>query len=194
MLKIDLKIFIIPTDLSNTDEHQNTGNKKFDTRDLVFLDSSAEVKAYNESCEQCKTSPTDYALVNGAFHSWLDYTKTGKRGVANIWLRSADSKWATNVIGNDGDLNYKSVKDSEASLCPALRLDASALSSAKNANPDIFKIASVHNVYGEEIYHTIEFGEYPKTYVGERLNSELERVYQKSETGFLKPTERLSAF
>lgn len=97
MAKIDLKSFIIPTDLSNTDEEQNTGNKRFDTRDLVFLDSSSEVEAYGESREARKTSPTDYALVNGAFHYWEGKTRTGKKGVANIWLRSAYSLYITRV-------------------------------------------------------------------------------------------------
>lgn len=188
MAKIDLKSFIIPTDLSNTDEEQNTGNRMFDTRDLVFLDSSSEVEAYGESREERKTSPTDYALVNGAFHSWADSTKTGKRGVACIWLRSAYSNNKTQNVGYDGDIYHFPVKRNYMTLCPALRLDFFAIISARCASGDDFKVSTVTNERGDELYHTIEFGEYPKTYVGERLNAELEKAYMYSETGYLKPT------
>lgn len=67
MAKIDLKNFIIPTTLSNTDANQNMGDSSFDTRDLVFLDSADEIRAYNESKMRCRISATDWALVNGAF-------------------------------------------------------------------------------------------------------------------------------
>lgn len=42
MKREDLRSRIIPTTIDNTDESQNTGNKKFNTTDLIYLDS------YNE--------------------------------------------------------------------------------------------------------------------------------------------------
>ena len=187
MAKIDLKNFIIPTTLSNTDADQNMGDSRFDTRDLVFLDSADEIRAYNEDREQRRSSVTDWALVNGAFHKWQRYTLTGKEGVANHWLRSANSKYRTNVVGNDGDLYNKYVKDNRITLCPALRLNLSSVISARSASGDIFKIGTVENSSGSELYHTIEFGEYPKTYVGNRVNEELEKAYYDGDR-FLKST------
>lgn len=126
MEKIDLKSFIIPTTLSNTDAEQNMGDSSFDTRDLVFLDSSDEIRSYNEDREERRSLVTDWALVNGAFHKWQRYTLTGKEGVAIHWLRSANSLYETNVIVYDGDLNLRSVKNNTLTLCPALRLNLSS--------------------------------------------------------------------
>ena len=38
----DLRSQIIPTKISNTDENGKTRNKKFDTEDLIYLDSYYE--------------------------------------------------------------------------------------------------------------------------------------------------------
>lgn len=42
MKREDLRSKIIPTTIENTDESQNTGNKKFNTTDLIYLDSYSE--------------------------------------------------------------------------------------------------------------------------------------------------------
>ena len=187
-MAIDLKKFIIPTNLSNTDEEQNTGNKKFDTKDLVFLDSIDEVEEYNESRDASKTSPTDYALANGAFHSWYDYTITGNEGTATIWLRSAEDVYYVRVIDEKGNFSYISVDDRSLTLCPALRLNLSSVISAQSASRDNFKVGAVKNAKGVELYHIIEFGEYPKTYVGDKFNKALEQAYLGLGTDYIKPT------
>ena len=55
----------------------------------------------------------------------------------------------------------------------------------KNQNMDLYKIAPVVGNGGLILYHTIEFGEYPKTYVGDKLNKKLEREMLR---GALKAT------
>lgn len=178
MAKINLKSFIIPTILSNTDaDQENVGDHSFDTRDLVFLDSDDEIRAYNEGSAELSSSVTDWALVNGAFHRWRKYTLTGKEGVTTHWLRSAYSTYSADAINSDGDLNCEYVKSRNSTLCPALRLNLSSVISARNASGAFFKIDTVKNGIGSELYHTIEFGEYPKTYVGEEFNDELENAY-----------------
>lgn len=69
-----------------------------------------------------------------------------------------------------------------------MRLNLSSIISARSASRDNFKVSTVTNERGDELYHTIEFGEYPKTYVGERLNAELEKAYMYFEMGAVKPT------
>lgn len=42
MKREDLRSKIIPTTIENTDETQKTGNEKFNTTDLIYLDSFNE--------------------------------------------------------------------------------------------------------------------------------------------------------
>ena len=42
MKREDLRSKIIPTTIENTDEFQNKGNKRFNTTDLIYLDSYDE--------------------------------------------------------------------------------------------------------------------------------------------------------
>lgn len=42
MKRIDLRSKIIPTTIKNVDNSQNIGNKKFNTTDLIYLDSCDE--------------------------------------------------------------------------------------------------------------------------------------------------------
>ncbi len=62
----NLTEFIVPTKLDNTDEHQESGNKRFQTEDLIYLESHDDVK-YRSS--ELVTYSTDYAVMNDAFLS-----------------------------------------------------------------------------------------------------------------------------
>lgn len=95
MAKEDLTSFIIPVVLDNTDEHQRSGDKKFRTEDLIYLDSYDEVRKIPQ--DERIISPTDYAIANGAFQYWRMVSRTGKEGTSNYWLRSAS-------YGRDGAL------------------------------------------------------------------------------------------
>ena len=191
MSKINLKDYIVPARLYNTDNNGNYGDGRFDTIDLIFLEAAEirtydGVRMYNGPVEQHKTSPTDYALVNGALQSWPDY-KTDKKGQAITWLRSADF-FGVKVFDPNGYCNFKDVDTRNVSLRPVLHINLSSVISARSASRDLFKIGTVKNDNGDELYHTIEFGEYPKTYVGEKLNAELEKAYMCLDAGYIKPT------
>ena len=56
MKREDLRNKIIPTTIENTDENQLTGNKKFNTTDLIYLDS------YDEQYNGKKTNLERYFL------------------------------------------------------------------------------------------------------------------------------------
>ncbi len=105
MSDVSLKKFILPVLLRNTDENQNVGNEKFNTTDIVFLESKEEVSGYSENSSQRQTSPTDYALANGAYHWWEGVTQKGKKGVSWHFLRSASSEDKSDIVNVAGDLN-----------------------------------------------------------------------------------------
>ena len=174
--KIDLKSFIVPTKLENTDEEQKYGDSSFDTKDLIYLESWLDVE--NIPKDERIVYPTDYAVMNGCCTS-------GKYGLLNkescaTWLRSDISTGLVNVVNFNGENNGMLVNWLElTTICPTLRLDLSAVISARRLPQDVFKINDVVNKNGRVLYHTIEFGEYPKTYVGETKNKELENLYSE---------------
>ena len=198
--KIDLKSFIVPTKLDNTDENQEHGDSNFDTKDLIYLESWLDVKNIQE--KERVVYPTDYAVMNGSSMSTQNYGPMKKRS-CEIWLRSAGDPsyvYCTNFGGNDEcwdvDMDF-------LTICPALRLDLSAVISARKLSQDVFKINDVVNKNGKVLYHTIEFGEYPKTYVGETKNEELENLYfekslvntSKTYTGrYIKENRKLASY
>ena len=198
--KIDLKSFIVPTKLENVDQNQERGNSDFQTNDSVYLDSCFEVE--NLSKDERIVYPTDYAVMNKGWMSCENHGPMKKRS-CEIWLRSAGDPsyvYCTNFGGNDEcwdvDMDF-------LTICPALRLDLSAVISARKLSQDVFKINDVVNKNGKVLYHTIEFGEYPKTYVGETKNEELENLYfekslvntSKTYTGrYIKENRKLASY
>lgn len=170
-MKKDLKSFIVPTVLSNTDLDYKTGNRTFNTKDFVFLESYDEINAYNQNSDQLRVSTTDWCLVNEGFHSLKKSTLTGKQGTASYWLRSASVGTEVRVIKWDGEFNSDRVNLNAITICPSLCLDIEAVVDARKESSKNFKISTVKDPAGKELYHTIEFGQYPKTYVGDKLNN-----------------------
>lgn len=175
MAKTDLTRFIIPVELDNTDQNQIRGDKSFETKDLVFLDSDDEIG--DLSNEERITSPTDYAIANGAFQWWQGVSRTGKKGTSAYWLRSAYSKNEADFVSKDGSRVNLYVKRTQLGVCPALHLNLPSIISARRASRDFGKIAHVKDTDGKVIYHTIEFGEYPKTKAAN--SDELEKLFQE---------------
>ena len=175
--KIDLKRFIVPAKLDNTDENQKHGNSDFETNDLVYLDSYLDIK--NIPKKERIVYPTDYAVMNGCYTSYEEPGIMKKRS-CQVCLRTG--KEPHNVFYTDLDGycdNYTYTYDANLAICPRLRLDLSAVISARKLSQDVFKINDVVNKNGRVLYHTIEFGEYPKTYVGDTKNEELENLYSE---------------
>ena len=172
--KTDLKSFIVPTKLDNTNDNQKHGNSDFQTSDLVYLESYPDIK--NIPKKERIVYPTDYAVMNGCHASYINFGLLNKESCVP-WLRSDIYTDLVNVVDFNGEINDVLVNRLELTICPALRLDLSAVISARKLSQDVFKINDVVNKNGKVLYHTIEFGEYPKTYVGETKNEELENLY-----------------
>ena len=177
--KTDLKSFIVPTKLENTDEEQKYGDSSFDTKDLIYLESLLDVKNIQE--EERVVYPTDYAVMNGCERSRSNSGFLGKR-TCKIWLRTAtaDDKLYVHFMDSIGYDKSEIVWIRQMAVCPALRLDLSKVVSARKLSQDIFKTNAVANKNGRVLYHTIEFGEYPKSYVGEMKNKGLEKLYSEN--------------
>lgn len=88
MKREDLRNQIIPTRIKNTDENQRTGNKKFDTTDLIYLDSYDEQYDGKHTDEERRIAATDYAQMNNAY-IYNNYTTRTGQSTTSSWLRSA---------------------------------------------------------------------------------------------------------
>lgn len=118
MRREDLRSRIIPTTIENTDESQKTGNKKFNTTDLIYLDSYDEQYDGKKTDEERRISATDYAKMNNALY--YSYTTRTGRQTTGIWLRSACSIHAAYFVYGDGGRYAGYVGIKNAGLCPSL--------------------------------------------------------------------------
>ena len=190
MNRKDLRSKIIPTTIENTDESQNTGNKKFNTTDLIYLDSYDEQYDGKKTDMERRISATDYAQMNNAYTYDGYTTRTGKQ-TTWAWLRSACSRYNVHYLSGDGDWNYEYTLGRYAGLSPSLHYHLPSDISARSAlrflkgqkNRDEseeleqFDIREVKDTEGKTIYHTLQIGEYAKTKVDENLSRTLESLY-----------------
>lgn len=178
---LDLKKFIVPTLLENTDEKQKFGNKSFQTKDLIYLDSIdeylKEVKQYKKEQYNYPIKATDYAIANGAFYH------NEKETYSNHWLRSAFDSCAIDMVSSVSRDSLEVPWSQECTVRPSMRLNVSKIIFAKKIDESLFNIKQATNSAGET-YHAIEFGKFPKSYVGDSLNKALERKYKSSITAF----------
>jgi len=86
MIREDLRSRIIPTTIENTDEFQNMRNNKFDTTDLIYLDTYDDKITDMER----RISATDYTQMNNAY-IYDSYTTLTGKPTTWTWLRSASS-------------------------------------------------------------------------------------------------------
>ena len=132
MNRKDLRSRIIPTTIENTDEFQNTGNKKFNTTDLIYLDSYDEQYDGKKTDEERRISATDYAQMNNAYTNDGYTTRTGRQ-TTWAWLRSACSSYDVNYVCGDGDWYTTCTDLRNAGLCPSLRYHLPSDISARSA-------------------------------------------------------------
>ncbi len=182
---MDIKKFIVPITLENTNEKQEKGDRRFRTQELIYLDDKAAVEDINSEERVCY--PTDYAIMNGAMMS------SGNNGSEDrkscwTWLRSAYSDDSVDYVSLDGDLNIDDVDGTDGSLRPALQLNLSSIISARSASRDFGKLGVVKDTDGDVLYHTIEFGEYPSHRA--KNSDELENLH-KNWVGRLKKTGKI---
>lgn len=191
MKREDLRSKIIPTTIENTDEYQNTGNKKFNTTDLIYLDGYDEQYDGKKTAKERRISATDYAQMNNA--RICGYTTRTGRQTTKVWLRSArrDRFWVDNV-DIDGNCSWMiHGKERDFGLCPSLHYHLPSAISLRNVlrflkgqknrdeNEELeqFDIREVKDTEGKIIYHTLQIGEYAKTKVDEDLSRTLESLY-----------------
>ena len=132
MKREDLRSRIISTTIDNTDESQNTGDKKFNTTDLIYLDSYNEQYDGKKTDEERRTSATDYAQMNNA-HMHDGYTTRTGRQTTSAWLRSAITEYNVDYVYGDGDWYIMSSESRYAGLCPSLHYHLPSDISARSA-------------------------------------------------------------
>ena len=167
----DLRENVILTTLNNADVfYIHNGKslfKNFDindlqTQDRIFIESEEEIR--EESNEERKVSPTDYAIMNNCNVSSEHETKEGKNTVLRL-LKTARGYVSVFGVNTTGELSYGiGTQDLGMSICPRMQ----------------FKIPQE----GEKIQleekngkHIIKLGEYPKTKVDDELAKKLEHLY-----------------
>jgi len=164
---MDLTQYIVKTNLENTDYKLKYKNKKFMTLDSVYLPSKKEAEKLPK--EVLVAEPTDYAIA------------TGLKRIGFKWpaiLRSSSSDLSRCDISlNDLTDEVISKSFKYAGLRPAMNLDSSKIESEIKNFP-------IYSIFGRP-YHTIEFGEYPKSFVGEKLNNKLNNLLK---TNSIQPT------
>ncbi len=129
MKREDLRSRIIPTTIDNTDESQNTGNKKFNTTDLIYLDSYNEQYDGKKTDEERRISATDYAQMNNAY-MYDGYT--GRQTILT-WLRSAYHRYHVYYVSGDGFWSSFYTFYRNAGLCPSLHYHLPSDISARSA-------------------------------------------------------------
>lgn len=132
MKREDLRSRIIPTTIENTDESQNMGNKKFNTTDLIYLDSYDEQYDGKKTNKERRISATDYAQMNYAYISDADTTRTGKQ-TTRVWLRSAPDCYFNCYVDADGDEDFVFIcLEDNVGLCPSLHYRLPSNTSARS--------------------------------------------------------------
>ena len=182
-MRSELTKYIHPTLLENIDSDRKMGNKALPTVDLLYLESSETYCDSDGETIEKTTSATDWALANGAYHDWDSMSSSGKYGTVSIWLRDAFNKKSVSTMNSDHQWSFEHVEDRDATIRPAMRLEIPLVVKERKANSDAFKIDCVKDMENKVMYHTIEFGQYPKTYVGEDLNFEIDWAFWQSVKG-----------
>lgn len=189
MKREDLRSKIIPATIRTRDRYYY--DEKFNTTDLIYLDSYDEQYSYDEQCNPKRTykektiSATDYAQMNNAFSFKVNTTRTGRQ-TAYAWLRSATLGNRVDYVSSGGDWCSAPVVKRSVGLCPSLHYHLpsdisarSALQKNRDESEELeqFDIREVEDTEGKIIYHTLQIGEYPKTKVDESLSRTLEALY-----------------
>ena len=165
MKREDLRGRIIPTIIENTDNFQEMGNKRFNTKDLIYLDSYDEGEI---------TSATDYAKMNNVY-TYDCETCTGREAASHWFRYGFNGNWIDlRGYGVRPSLHYS--LSSNIFTRNILRFLKGRRTREKREESK-FDIKEVKDIMGKTIYHTLQIGEYPKTKVDESLSKTLELLY-----------------
>ncbi len=162
---MDLVKYLKPVKLQNS-SLQGDKSANFTTEDLVFIDSLDDIEKMSKYKYIKKAHPTDYGILNHLFDNGPSY-----------WLRSIAEQDPNRVdiIYWTGGLDYGDTLLDYISIVPRMHIDASKIISDKMHFPSMFQLSTV--TYRKQTLHTIEFGEYPQSFVGADKNNELENLF-----------------
>ena len=159
--------FIVKTSLQNSNLNGGMSDKKFETKDKIFLLSKMEYETFtNLENPGFPLSPkaTDYAILSDIRYSdgekplgfpfYLRTTCNTKQDLVDRYCVSFFSE--------------EKITDCFQGIRPALFLNANAISNVRNSCPNskFFKIKEQKQ--GKIKYHTITFGEFPKSVVSDK--------------------------
>ncbi|MCL2796577.1 MAG: DUF6273 domain-containing protein [Firmicutes bacterium] len=169
----------------------NTIGDGVSTSDKIFLPSYYEVSNasgmfYNlfDTAEKRQSRVSDFALANFAF----SYNNASYMRMGYWWLRSAYSSSGVLGVNDDGRLGNTGISNYlYIGVRLALVFDLSTLSLDDGTTPAAL-VFGIGNWDGTDASYAasngvrtglpyVEFGEYPKTYVGDTLNATLNTAY-----------------
>ena len=173
---MDIKKFIVTPTL------ENMYVKGGETKDMIYLPSASEVEELSESQNVCY--PSDYAVLNGISFGSSQANKKRKR--CKTWLRSASTGFdnMVDVVYESGSVSNEYGKSTEIGTRPMMQLDLDAVIEARYKSKQVFQIAE-HKIDKKNSNYTFEFGQFPKSYVGDDTNRQLETAFSK---GVMTPT------
>ena len=151
MEKRDLRKYIVPVEIENTNEFGEIEDE-YSTIDLIYIENADEYTRHNREWKQ--EDVTDYSLMNG--------------GVPELWLRSTasypyiDTTSYSEVYGDDSSRT-------EYSIMPCLHFKISKEIEDYNLSEE--------NDGKNVTRHVLNIGEYPKDKVSQELGDELEKLY-----------------
>lgn len=163
---MDFTKFIEPTTLKNSDENGNE-LPSFQTTDLVFLESWKEIE--DDSKIEKFVYPTDYAVMNNAVVS--------SEGSCAHYLRNVIKSTKIHIVWFDGNSYECYPANDSAAICPAMHLRLDDVVAELRRRPKAFGMSKVGR--GSLCHHTLEFGEYPKSFVGKSENIKLEELFNQ---------------
>ncbi len=177
-----LNDLIVPTELNNTDPRGYFTDDNFKTKDLIYLQNYEQFKSRN-------ISATDFAILNHAVNPKdedFDKSLLNTFPRCRMWLRSGciDSLGINRVhiVNEKNKIFYVSPDERKLShsICPCMQIDIKAYYAVKDwlhkNGKDGARTLRI-DVFGDKYAHLI-FGEYPQEYVGDQMNSDLEKALE----------------
>lgn len=164
----DLRDNIIPTVLENYDDQRQAGNDKFNTTDLIFIESR-DIDVNMDDLVMKRIPCTDYAKMNNAFISG-SFSLGGNSNKSYKWFRTPYYSYQVFYSGGYG----QSVSNTNIGICPSLHYK---IPCEEDYFENDFNICK-NNETG---YYTLNIGEYPKNKVNEELSNTLEKLYNNGD-------------
>lgn len=179
---------IVPRVNQNYMPNTELGDESFCTTDIISIKSKKELSSQNTF--QRQKSLTDFAIMNNSQQSYFE--AENRKYAGPYFLRNTYPYNDVCEQSPNGSYSGKTCFWFFCGLSPALSLQLPQNVSARNISKEIGDVKEVKNQSGKTLYHTIEFGEYPKTRVPNNMQSKLEELYNNGHLNKkLKCTGRL---